>query len=106
MPRKKGRGSRAEKRVADLYKKAGYSIKRNVRSRVGEIDIIATRNNQKWIIEVKSGKQKITSKQIKKLVNKAKYHHGKPVLRHSSRSSLTKVAKKFAKKYNVRVKKY
>ncbi len=41
MPRKRGKGSRAEAYVSRLYEKAGYRVKRNMRSRAGEIDILA-----------------------------------------------------------------
>ena len=106
MPRKRGRGSRAEKHVEKLYRKAGYKVYRNIRSRVGEIDLIAKRGKEKLVIEVKSGRQKITSREIKKLLRKASYHHGKPVLRHSPRSSPTSKAKKLAKKKGVRIRTY
>ena len=106
MPRKRGRGSKAERHVEKLYRKAGYRVRRNVRSRVGEIDIIAKRGNQKLVIEVKRGKQTITSSTLKKLLRKARYHDGKPVLRHSPRSRLTSRARELAKKHKVNIRPY
>ena len=106
MPRKRGRGSRAEKYVEKLYRKAGYKTRRNVRSRVGEIDIIARKGNKKLVIEVKSGKQAITSTQIKKLLRKARYYGGIPVMWRSPRSRLTGRAREIARKHRVKVRTY
>ena len=52
MPRKRDKGSRAEALVFRLYEKACYKIRRNAKSRAGEIDILA-KKDEKPLIEVK-----------------------------------------------------
>ena len=106
MPRKRGKGSRAEASVSRLYEKAGYRVRRNVRSRAGEIDILAKRGDEKLLIEVKSGKQTLTSTDIMRVVRKAKYHNAKPVIRKSKRTRLTNNAARTAKIYGVRIRDY
>jgi putative endonuclease len=106
LPRKRGKGSRAETYVSRLYEKAGYRVRRNVRSRAGEIDILAKRGNEKLLVEVKSGKQILTSTDVMKVARKAKYHHAKPVIRKSKRAKLTNNATDAAKKYGVRIRDY
>ena len=106
MPRRRGKGSRAEARVSKLYRRAGYRVKRNLRSKAGEIDILAKRGKEKLLVEVKSGKQTLTSSDILKVVHKARYHKAKPVIRKSKLTTLTSAAKEAVKKYNVRIKNY
>jgi len=106
LPRRRGRGSRAESYVARLYERAGYKVRRNVRSRAGEIDILARRGDKKLLIEVKSGKQILTSADVLKVVRKARYHGAKPVIRKSKRTRLTSNAANIAKRYGVRIKDY
>lgn len=81
-------------------------MKRNVRSRVGEIDILAKRRDEKLLIEVKSGKQILTYTDIMKVVRKAKYHNAKPVIRKSKRTRLTNDAARTAKRHGVRIRNY
>ena len=106
LPRKRGKGSKAEARVSKLYRKAGYKVRRNLRSRAGEIDILAKRGNERLLVEVKSGRQTITSTDVLKVVRKARYHKAKPVIRKSGLATLTSSAREVAKKYNVRIKNY
>ncbi len=106
MPRRRGRGSWAEKLVAKLYRKAGYNVIRNKHTPVGEVDIIAWRGREKLVVEVKSGKQRITSRTIEKLVRKAKYLRGKPVIIHGPRVGSTGKARLESRKHRVRVRKY
>lgn len=106
MPRRRGKGSKAEIHVSKLYRKAGYKIKRNKRSRAGEIDILAKRGNERLLVEVKSGKQKLTSSDVLKVVRKARYHKAKPVIRKSKSSTLTSTAREVARRYNVRIRDY
>ena len=106
MPRRRGKGSRAEARVSKLYRRAGYKVKRNLRSKAGEIDIIAKRGDEKLLVEVKSGRQTLTSSDILKVARKARYHKAKPVIRKSKSTTLTSAAREAAKKYNVRIKNY
>jgi len=106
LPRKRGKGSKAEFHVARLYERAGYKVRRNVRSRAGEIDILAKRGDKKLLIEVKSGKQTLTSADVMKVVRKARYHGAKPVIRKSKRTRLTSNASNIAKRYGVRIRDY
>jgi len=106
LPRRRGRGSKAEARVSKLYRRTGYKVQRNLRSRAGEVDILAKRGREKLLIEVKSGRQTLTSSDILKVVRKARYHKAKPVIRKSSLTSLTGSAKEVARKYNVRIRNY
>lgn len=106
MPRTRGRGSRAESRVANLYRRAGYSVRRNIRSRAGESDIIAKKGSVKLLVEVKSGRQTLTTTHIENLARKARYHRAKPVLRKSKRVKLTQAAWEAARRLGVRVRDY
>ena len=106
MPRKRGKGSKAEAHVAKLYGKAGYRVQRNLRSKVGEVDILARRERERLLVEAKSGKQILTSRDVMKVVRKAKTYRAKPVIRKSSSTTLTKPARKLVRKYNVRIRDY
>ena len=103
IPRRRGRGSRAEMRVASRLRKAGFKVRRNKRSKVGEIDIDAKKGKNRYFIEVKSGKSPIASSDIRKLVRKARYHKAKPVLYKSKQRKLTKPARELVKRLGVRV---
>ena len=106
MPRRRGKGSKAEAHVSKLYRKAGYKVQRNLRSKAGEVDILAKRGHERLLIEVKSGRQTITSRDVLKVVHKARYHKAKPVIKKSSSVTLTSTAKEVAKKHNVRIRNY
>ena len=106
MPRRRGRGSRAEARVARLYEMAGYRVRRNMRSRAGEIDILATRGGERLLVEVKSGRSPITSTDILKVARKARHHRAKPVIRKSPRRPLTGPAARLARRLGVRIRNY
>jgi len=106
MPRNRGKGSGFEKKIASRYKRAGYFIERNKVKNGIEIDIIAKKKRQKkLVIETKAGKQVVTSSVIKRLAEVARSIKGKPVLVIGPRVSLTKPAKKEAKKRNIRIRK-
>jgi len=92
--------------VSKLYRKAGYRVRRNIISRAGEIDFIATRGGQKIVGEVKSGRQTITSSVVEKIARKAKYHRGTPVIRHGPKVNITNKAKRTARKLGVKLKSY
>ncbi|BBL45741.1 restriction endonuclease [Nanobdella aerobiophila] len=103
------KGRKFEGFVANKLKRSKYKVKRNLIKRLNgkkkfEVDILAEKNNEKYVIEVKSGKQTLKSSDIKKLVKKSKKLRGKPLLYMSSRAKLTKNAKVIAKFYNVHIK--
>jgi len=98
------RGSKLEDLTAKNYQKAGYSVEKHVITNRGEIDIIAKWRHKTYAIEVKSGKQIITSTDIEKIYKKAKHVKAKPVLRHSPRTKITQPAIKLAKLLNVSIK--
>jgi len=104
MSKKRRKGSRLEDIVAKNYQKAGYSVEKHVITNGGEIDIIAKWRHKAYAIEVKSGKQIITSTDIEKIYKKAKHVKAKPVLRHSSRTKISKPAIKLSKTLNVSIK--
>lgn len=105
-PRRRGRGSKAESKVARLYQRAGFQVHRNRRSRAGEIDIIAKRAGTKLIVEVRVCLPLFTSTDIMKLYRKAKYHGGIPVLRIGPHVKLTENARSLARELGVRIKRY
>jgi len=101
--RRRRKGSWLENHVAKRYRRAGFKILKHVVGKAGERDIVAIRGRKKYVIEVKSGAQKIPSREVVKLVRKAREEHGIPVLRIGPNVSLTTPAKKLAKKYGVRI---
>ncbi len=103
--RKKRRGSWLERYVENRYKRAGYKTQRHVITSKGEIDIMITRGKEKYAVEVKSGRQKITSTIIKKIYDKARNSKAKPIMIISPTVKLTNPAKREAKKLKVRIKK-
>ena len=74
------KGLKAEELAIDYLKKHGYKIvTTNFYSKVGEIDIIAYKNDTFHFIEVKSGKSfepvyNITPSKLNKIIKTAKYY--------------------------------
>ena len=101
--RRRRKGSWLEDHVAKRYRRAGFKILKHVIGKAGERDIVAIRGRKKYVIEVKSGFQRISSREIVKLVKKAREERGIPVLRLGPNVSLTTPARKLARKYGVRV---
>ena len=108
LPRKRGKGSKAENKAAKRYEKGGYKVKRNVvrkqKRRKYEIDITAERKYKKYVIEVKCGKQTLTSTQIRKIYNKLKSTGKEPLLIICSNVKLTSPAREVAKELGLRIK--
>ena len=108
LPRNKGKGAKAESKTAKRYKKGGYKVKQNVvrkrKGRKNEIDIIAERKHEKYAIEVKSGKQTLTSTQIREIYDKLKSTGKEPLLVIYPDVKLTGPAKEVAKKLGLRIK--
>ena len=103
------KGKRIEKIIANRYRKAGYNVKENAikkfnQYRKMEIDIVARKGNEKLIIEVKGGKQTITSSDILKLHKKSNKTRGKPVLAITENVKLTNNAKRLAKYLGIKIK--
>ncbi|TES92484.1 MAG: YraN family protein [Candidatus Cloacimonadota bacterium] len=76
-------GSDGEKRAVTFLKKQGFSIhKTNYRSKVGEIDIIATKNDLIAFIEVKTRQsdnfgrpeEAVNRKKQRRIIRAAKYY--------------------------------
>lgn len=103
IPRNRGRGSGTEKRVAANLRKAGFKVHRNVRSRAGEIDIIARRGGRKYVYEVKGGGSPVTSTDVRELYRKAQYHKANPVLALSKERRLTDSARKLVRRLGIRI---
>lgn len=68
-----------KKVVNDLREKGFENIRRSVGSR-GPADVYATRNGQKYYIQVKSGSADVTKEEIKKLKKLAKKRGGTAVV--------------------------
>jgi len=107
LPRKKGKGSGFEKRMTSRYKKGGYKVKRNVigkrNGRKYEIDLIAERGGEKRIIEVKGGKQVLTTSQILATYKKLSYRKGIPTLIIGPNVKLTGPAKETARELRLKI---
>ncbi|GBF36900.1 YraN family protein [Methanofervidicoccus abyssi] len=105
----KRKGSKKETLVANKLKKLGYkilernSVKRLNQYKKAEYDVIAKRGNKKYAIEVKSGKQTLTSNDIEKHVKKSNKIGAKPVFYVSKRVKFTKPAQELAKKKGVKI---
>jgi len=106
LPRRKGRGSGFEIRVANLYRKGGYSVERNRIINGHEFDVLAKRKRERpLVVEAKNWKKSpIHSGVIRDLVSKARSVGGKPVLAIPKSSTLTKPARNLAKRKGVRIK--
>ena len=98
------RGSKAEDLVANRYKKAGYEVRKHLMTSAGEVDILARRGREKYAVEVKSGKQVVTSKEILKIYRKAKALRAKPKMKLTSRQvKITNTARELARKLGVSI---
>lgn len=107
--KRKRRGSKKEKMIANRYEKAGYRVKTNKIIKLNqyknaEIDIFATRKNEKLVIESKTGSQTITSSDIVKLSKKANKVKVKAVLYLGPKTKITEKAKTLAKKLGIIIK--
>lgn len=100
------KGKVIENKVGKYYKKAGYEVKLRKRTRVGEIDVYATRGREKIAIEVKHRNKKgvVSLKDVKKIAQKAKYLKAKPLLILSGNAKLPRKGLASARKVGVRVK--
>ncbi|ADG13982.1 YraN family protein [Methanocaldococcus infernus] len=102
------KGKKKEGRAANYLKEKGYKIiGRNVIKRINqhkkaEYDIIAKRGNYKYAVEVKSGRQVLTTSDIIKLHKKANNIKAKPLLITGSKVKLTEKAKKELKRRKIR----
>lgn len=109
MPRKKGKGSGFEKRVASRYRKGGYKVKRNVIGKRNgkryEIDAIVERGKERYIVETKSGKQVLTTSQVLAIHKKLSYRKGTPTLKIGPNVKLTGPAREIARELGLRIKK-
>ncbi|XRP96608.1 NERD domain-containing protein [Methanocaldococcus sp. 16A] len=107
MPKRKG--SKKEGRVANELKKRGYKIEgRNVIKKLNqhkkaEYDLIVRWGKYKYAIEVKSGKQTITSTTIEKHIKKSNKIRAKPMFVIGRNVKLTGKAKEVARKNKVRI---
>ncbi len=107
MPKRKG--SKKERRVANELKKRGYKIEgRNVIKKLNqykkvEYDLIARRGRNEYAVEVKSGRQIITSPMIEKHIKKSNKIKAKPMFALGKNVKLTGKAKEIAKKNKVRI---
>jgi putative endonuclease len=53
------KGFRAENQIAEYLIRQGFEVlKRNWRTPYGEVDLVASKNNELWIFEIKSRKEK------------------------------------------------
>jgi len=103
------KGRKIVKIVANRYKKAGYKVKNNVikkfnQHRKMEVDLIAEKDDKKYIVEIKSGKQTLTSSDIMKLRKKANKLRKKPALLITRKVKLTGKARKLAKELGIKIK--
>ena len=98
MPRNRGRGSGYEKFVASRLRRRGFrNIERNVMTRLGEIDIIASKHGRKYAFEVKDRPSKpITVKELEGFAEKARSVGAVPVLVASHRTRMVKKASLYA----------
>ncbi len=107
MPKRKG--SKKECRVANELKKRGYKIEgRNIIKKLNqhkkaEYDLIVRRGKYKYAIEVKCGKQTLTSTTIEKHIKKSNKIRARPVFVIGRNVKLTDKAKEVAKKNKVRI---
>ena len=99
------KGKIAENRIARNYARAGYKVKLRKITKAGEIDVIAWKRGRKFVIESKHSikGRKITTKDVRILIKKAKQERGKPVLYLSGKAELTSNAKRIAREEGVRV---
>ncbi len=107
--RKKRKGSKKEKIIANRYKKAGYRVETNKIIKLnqykrGEIDILATKKDKKIVIESKTGSQTITSSDIIKLSKKSNKVRAKPVLYLGPKTKITNKAKALARELGITIK--
>ena len=107
MPRKKGKGSGFEKRVASRHRKGGYKVKRNVVGKRNggryEIDAIIERGKERYVVEIKSGKQVLTISQVLATYKKLSYRKGIPTLTIGPKVKLTDPAKEIARELGLRI---
>ncbi|AEH07476.1 YraN family protein [Methanothermococcus okinawensis] len=105
----KRKGSKKETIVAKKLKKSGHkilernSVKRLNQHKKAEYDIITKRGNKKYSIEVKSGKQILTSTAVEKHIKKSNKIRAKAVFYVSKRVKFTKPAQELAKKNGVKI---
>jgi len=99
----KRRGSRLESIVAKLYRKGGYSVDKHVirikRGKRIELDVVARRPREVRVIEVKSGRQALSSSDIRQLAKK-----GVNTLAIGPRVSLTTPALRELTKQGIKLK--
>ncbi|HDJ89237.1 MAG TPA: hypothetical protein ENG40_00900 [Thermoprotei archaeon] len=101
MPKR--RGSRLEDLVASRYRKAGYDVRKHLITDMGEIDVFSRRNRKRFAIEVKSGKQTLTSTDVWKHIRKSRSLRAKPKFIVGPNVKFTSKARSIAKELGVSI---
>jgi len=104
--RRKRKGGWLKSHIANRYRRAGYQVKKHVITSKGEIDVLVKGRRNKIAIEVKSGKQTITSTTIRKIHEKAKQVRAKPLLVKGPNTTVTLPAKELAKELGVHIREW